>query len=52
MLDNLLFVLKTLYAYDEALEIACDLLRNTPKQSSVEAYHAAIGEVSRLYDND
>ena len=52
MLNDLLFVLKTLYSYDEALDIACDLLGNTPKQSSIEAYHAAIGEVSRQYDNN
>ena len=50
MLDDLLFVHKTLYSYDEALDIACDLLKNTPQQSSIEAYHSAIGEICRRYD--
>jgi hypothetical protein len=50
MLDDFLFVLKTLYSYDEALDIACDLLKKSPEQSSIDAYQAAIGEVCRLYD--
>ena len=50
--DDFLFVLKSLYHGDDALKIARDLVKKTPKQASIDAYHAAIGEICRQYDKN